>query len=109
MFLHGPWNLKGIPPHIVQHQIKLDAMIPPSCQNWYWMNPSYVVVVKEDLDKILIASFIVLVKEATFLSPIMVVPKKNGKLSICIDFRRSNTTIKKNHTLYSLQRRYWIW
>jgi hypothetical protein len=61
MFSHGPWNLKGIPPHIVQHQIKLDTTILP-CQNWYWMNPNYVVVVKQDLDKLLIASFIAMVK-----------------------------------------------
>jgi hypothetical protein len=34
------------------------------------------------------------------LSPIVVVPKKNGKLRICIDFRKLNTTTKKD--LYPL-------
>jgi hypothetical protein len=30
------------------------------------------------------------------LSPIVIVPKKNGKLKICIDFRILNAAIKKN-------------
>ncbi len=34
--------------------------------------------------------------EATWLSPIVVVPKKNGKLKICIDFRKLNAITKKD-------------
>jgi hypothetical protein len=30
------------------------------------------------------------------LSPIVVVPKKNGKLKICIDFKKLNAAIKKD-------------
>jgi hypothetical protein len=47
------------------------------------MNPNYVVMVKHDLDKLLIEGFIVLVEETTCLSPIVVVPKNNGKLHLC--------------------------
>jgi hypothetical protein len=50
------------------------------------MNLNYVVVVKQDLDKLLVAGFIVLMEEATWLSSIVVVPKKNKKLQICVDF-----------------------
>jgi len=34
--------------------------------------------------------------EATWLSPIVVVPKKNGKLKICVDFRKFNKATKKD-------------
>ncbi len=44
----------------------------------------------------LIARFIQFVKEATWLSPIVIVPKKNGKLRICIDFRKLNAATKKD-------------
>jgi hypothetical protein len=50
------WSYKDlirIPIHIAQHWIELDTMIPPSHQNWYWMNLNYVVVDKHDLDKLL--------------------------------------------------------
>ncbi len=44
----------------------------------------------------LIARFIKFIKEATWLSPIVVVPKKNGKLIICIDFKKLNVATKKD-------------
>jgi len=40
--------------------------------------------------------FIKHVEEATWLSPIIVVPKKNGKFRICVDFRKLNVTTKKD-------------
>jgi hypothetical protein len=36
------------------------------------------VFIKQDIDKLLATSFIKLVEEATWLSPIVVVPKKKG-------------------------------
>jgi len=51
------------------------------------MNPNYAVIVKQDLDKLLLARFITL---------IVVVPKKNGKLRICVDFRKLNVASKKD-------------
>jgi hypothetical protein len=60
------------------------------------MNPNYAIMVKHDLDKLLTARFITLVEEAIWLSPIVVVPKKNGKLCIYIDFKRLNATTKKD-------------
>jgi hypothetical protein len=49
------------------------------------MNPNYVAMVEHDLDSLL-AGFITLVEEATWLSLIVMVPKKNGKFWICVDF-----------------------
>ncbi len=74
-------DLKCIPPKIAQHKIKLDTIVP---------------IVKEDIDKLLGVGFIKLVEEATQLSPIMVVPKKNGKLKIYVDFRKINVVTKKD-------------
>ncbi len=48
------------------------------------------------MDKLLTTCFIQLVEEATWLSPIVVVPKKKGKLKICVDFRKLNKVTKKN-------------
>jgi hypothetical protein len=59
------------------------------------LNPNYVTTVKQDIDKLLTIGFIQFVEEATWLSPIIVVPKKNGKLKICVDFRKLTTSTKK--------------
>ena len=93
-------DLRGIPEHIAIHCIKLDTAISPSHEARYRMNPNYAKGVKEDLEKLLKAGFIEPVDQATWLSPIVVVPKKNGKLRICIDFRRFNAATKKG--LYPL-------
>jgi hypothetical protein len=50
------------------------------------MNPNYVAVIKQDLDKFLSAGFIALMEEVNWLSPIVMVSKKNDKLKICVDF-----------------------
>jgi len=89
-------DLKGIPPKLVQHKIELDTSIPLAHQVRYILNPNYATIVKHDIDKLLTIGFIQLVKEATWLSPIMVVPKKNGKLRICVDFRKLNKATKKD-------------
>ncbi len=65
---------------------EFDTNIPTSHQAWYQMNLNYVVVVKQDLDKLLIVGFVILMEEATWLSPIVVVPKNNEKLRIYVDF-----------------------
>jgi hypothetical protein len=36
------------------------------------------------------------VDEATCLSLIVIVPKKNGKLKICVDFKKLNVATKKD-------------
>jgi hypothetical protein len=59
------------------------------------LNPNYVTIIKHDIDKLLVVDFIKLVKEATWLSPIVVVFKKDGKLRICVDFRKLNPITKK--------------
>jgi hypothetical protein len=64
----------------------LDIIIPLAHQARYKLNPNYVTIVKQEIDKLLVDGIIEYVKEVTWLSPIVVVPKKNGKLRINIDF-----------------------
>jgi hypothetical protein len=45
---------------------------------------------------LLVDGFIQFVKEATWLSPIITIFKKNDKLIIYIDFRKLNATTKKD-------------
>jgi hypothetical protein len=89
-------DLKGTPLKLAQHRIELDTTIPPAHQAKYKLNPNYAIVVKQDIDKLLVVRFIEFVEKTTWLSPIVVVPKKNGKLRICIDFKKLNTTTKKD-------------
>ncbi len=69
-------DLKGIPPELAQHKIELDTIISPTHQARYILNLNYVTTFKQYIDKLLATGFIQSIKEATWLSPIVVVPKK---------------------------------
>jgi hypothetical protein len=81
-------GLKGIPPELAQQKIKLDTIISLAHQARYRLNPNCAIVVKQYINKLLAIRFIQSVEEATWLSPIVVIPKKNGKLKICIHFKK---------------------
>ena len=86
-------DMKGLDPKFYQHKINLAADAKPVQQRRYRMNPNYAARVKEEIDKLLKAGFIRPVKQATWLSPIVVVPKKNGKIRVCVDYRKLNALI----------------
>jgi hypothetical protein len=44
------------------------------------MNPNYALKVKKDLDKLFDVEFIYPIKTSQWLFPLIIVPKKNGKL-----------------------------
>jgi hypothetical protein len=71
-------DMKGLNPEFYHHKINLAKDVIPVQQRRYHLNPNYA------------ASFIRPVKRATWLSPIVVVPKKNGKLRVCVDYRKLN-------------------
>jgi hypothetical protein len=84
---------KGIPLKLTQHKIELDAIIPPTHQAKYRLNPNCATIIKQDITKLLAVRFIQSIEEATWLSPIVVAPKKNDKLKICI-VQKTNTMRK---------------
>jgi len=88
-------DLKGIPLEFTQHKIELDTLIPLAHQARYKLNVDYAIDVKHDIDKLLIVGFIQPIKEATWLSPIVVVLKRNGKFKICVDFKNLNKATRK--------------
>jgi hypothetical protein len=60
------------------------------------MKPNYASKVHEDLDRLLDVGFIVPIGLMKWLSPIVIVPSKNGKLHICMDYMRLNFLTKKD-------------
>jgi hypothetical protein len=60
------------------------------------MNPNYALKVKEDLDKLLDTKFIYPIEFTQWLSLLVIVPKKNGKLRICVDYCKLNVQTKKD-------------
>ncbi len=56
------------------------------------MNPNYAQRIKENLDKLL---------DTQWLSPLVIILKKNGKLQICVYYHKLNSQTKKFHFFLS--------
>ena len=56
-------------------------------------------IVKAELQKILDVNFIYPISDSKWVSPLVVVPKKNGKWKICVDHRELNKETQKYHFL----------
>ncbi len=81
-------------------------MIVDACpikQRPYQMNPNYAKKVRENLDKLLDAQFIFLIETARWLSPLVIVSKKNGQLRIFMDYRKLNSQTNKDPFPFPLQ------
>ena len=88
MFVWSYEDMRGLDPQFYQHKINLSPNTVPIRQRRY--HPNYAARVKEEIDKLLWVGFIRPVRRATWLSPIVVVPKKNGKLRVFVDYRKLN-------------------
>ncbi len=95
MFAWTYKDLKCIFLKLAQHHFEFDTSIPLAHQARYITNTNYVMIVKQDVDKLLATKFIKFIEEATWLSIIVIIPKKNGKLIICINFRKLNANYQE--------------
>ncbi|MCO5604718.1 hypothetical protein L7F22_058888 [Adiantum nelumboides] len=57
---------------------------------------NYAKKVKEEIDNLLKAGFIIELERSYWLFPIVVVPKENGKLKVCVDQRKLNAQAIKD-------------
>jgi len=61
------------------------------------MNPTLKDIVKEELQKLLDVGFIYPISDSERVSPIVLVPKKNGNWRICVNYRELKKATKKDH------------
>ncbi|MCO5552095.1 hypothetical protein L7F22_005605 [Adiantum nelumboides] len=93
-------DLKGVDPSICQHTIPLKSDAKPSKQRPYTYNETFAKKIKEEIDKLKEAEFIYEIEHTDWVSPIVVVPKKNKKLRVCVNLKKVNAaTIRDNYPL----------
>ena len=89
--------MKGIPSNLCTHHIYIKSDFQPMCQPQRRMNPNIREIVKEEIRKLLEAGFIYPTSESEWVSPLVIVPKKNGKWRVCVDNRELNKATQKYH------------
>jgi hypothetical protein len=108
VFAYNYKDLKGIPREICEHKIELVANAQPIKKTQYRMYLNYALKLKEDLDMLLDTRFIYPIETTQWLSLLVIILKKNGKLQICVDYQKLNVQTKKDPFPLTFWIQFWI-
>ena len=89
-------EMPGLPRSLVEHNIPIMEGYKPFKQAPRRMSTEVELQVKEEIERLLEAKFIRTARYVTWLSNIVPVVKKNGRIRPCIDFRNLNLASPKD-------------
>jgi hypothetical protein len=84
------YEMSGLGHSIVEHRLPIKPGYQPFQQHPRQCNPKIYPDIKADITKLLDAGFIRQCRYVEWISNIVPIYKKNGKLRVCIDFRDLN-------------------
>ena len=89
-------DMPGLDPSIVQHHLLFMPYARPVKKKLRLLHPRWSLQVKEDIQKELSVGFISMVQYPKWLANVVPVPKKDGKVKVCVDFRNLNKASPKD-------------
>ena len=89
-------DMPGINTDIVHHYIPTDPITKPVKQKLRRMKPEWTLRIKEEVEKQYNTGFLREVNYPEWLANVVSVPKKDGKVSMCVDFRDLNKVSPKD-------------
>ena len=82
---------------ICQHTIPMRDDAKPYIQRPYSYNDTFSQKIDEEIDQLKEVGFIYEIEHTTWVSPLVVVTKKNGKLRVCINLKKVNAATIRDH------------
>jgi len=83
-------EMPGLDRSIAEHRLPIKSGFPPHQRPARRCNPNILHDIKAEITKLIEAKFIRQCRYAEWISNVVPVYKKNGKLRVCIDFRNLN-------------------
>ena len=97
VFVWSYKDLKGVDLAIYQHTISLSEDAKPSRQCPYLYNENYAMKIEEEINRLKESGFIYEIKHTKWVSLLVAVPKKNGKLRVCVNLNKVNAVTICDH------------
>ncbi|GKV12837.1 hypothetical protein SLEP1_g23931 [Rubroshorea leprosula] len=89
-------EMPGLDRELVEHRLPINKGYKPYKQPPRRMSPEVILKVKEEVERLHKVGFIRTARYSEWLSNIVPIVKKNGKLRVCIDFRNLNLVTPKD-------------
>jgi hypothetical protein len=88
--------MSGLDYEIVEHRLPLKPECPPIEQKLRWTHPDMAMKIKEEVQKQIDVRFLVTTEYPQWVANIVPVPKKDGKVRMCVDYRYLNKASPKD-------------
>lgn len=102
VFAWAQSDMTGIHPMVASHQLHTLATSSPVQQKIQRFHPNRQKIIQNEIEKLLAAGFIREVKYPEWLANVVMVPKKEGKWRVCVDYTNLNNACPKDN--FSLPR-----
>ena len=89
-------DITGISKDIITHKLGIDKSFRPIHQKRRKFAPERNLIIQKEVEKLLKTGMIREVKYPKWLANVVVVPKKNGKWRVCVDFTDLNKACPKD-------------
>ena len=88
--------MPDLDPNIIQHHLPILPHARPVKQKLRRLHPRWSLQVKEEIQKELGVGFLSVVEYPRWFPNVVPVPKKDGKVRVCVDFRDFNKASHKD-------------
>ena len=89
--------MPGVPRELGEHRLRVDPKVKPIKEHLRRSSTEKRKAIGEEIAWLLAAEFIREVYHSEWLTNVVMVPKKNNSLRMCIDFKHINRACPKDH------------
>ena len=91
--------MPGVPRRLAEHRLRVDPKVKPVKEHLRRSAIQKRKAIGEEVARLLAAEFIREIYHSEWLANVVMVPKKDKSLRMCIDFKHINRSCPKDHFL----------
>ena len=89
--------MSGVPRELAEHRLRVDSKVKPVKEHHRRSAIQKRKAIGEEVARLLVAEFIREIYHSKWLANVVIVPKKDKSLCMCIDFKHINRACPKDH------------